>query len=316
MTDLFNKLDVIFSRYDSFIIMGHVNPDLDSFGASLALYQRLKSINKQCYIFLEHDCSEYSNLMNKAMCKVDSVNYINSKSNVDFSKMLLVILDVHQKNRLEYPNIINSINDIIILDHHIKDPKYINNTKLTYINSNLSSMIELMTYYLDYCEIKINSNLATIMLAGLEIDTNNYNLKTTSRTYKAASILMEMGADINTKRELLKESKDEFIKRADYIKNSYIINNNVAICILPEISASETLAEVSDELLTFEDVEQSFTIAKLETGKTGVSARSLNNKDVLSVIKKLNGGGNKTNAATSTNQTIEEIINIIEKNTR
>ena len=89
----------------------------------------------------------------------------------------------------------------------------------------------MVTFYLNYADVEIDSNIASIMLAGLEIDTNGYNLKTTSNTYKAASILMEMGADVTLKHELLKESKDEYVKRADFIKNSYTINGNVALCI-------------------------------------------------------------------------------------
>ena len=250
MSDLFNKLDNIILKYDQVVIMGHKDPDLDSYGASLALYTRVKNLGKDCYIYLNSD-NNYNNLIKRAMCKVDGVKYINLKKLVDFSKMLLIVLDVHQKNRLEDPNILSKIKDIVILDHHIKGKKSIENTKLFYIDSNLSSMIELMTYYLEYSKVNVSEMIATIMLAGLEIDTNNYNLKTTSRTYKAASMLVEFGADITSKQELLKESKEDFIKRADYIKNSYIVNDNVAICILPEISKREVLAEVADELLNF-----------------------------------------------------------------
>lgn len=316
MEDLFNKLDNIILKYDSIIIMGHSNPDLDSFGASLALYKRICQLEKKCYIFLENDFSSYNNLMQKSLCKVENVNYINSHSLIDFANCLLIIVDVHQKNRLEYPDVLNKIEDVIILDHHIRDRRCIKNTKLIYINSNLSSMIELMTFYLEHCSISVDSDVATIMLAGLEIDTNNYNLKTTSRTYKAASMLVEFGADITTKHELLKETKEDFIKRADYIKNSYIVNSNVAICILPETSKRETLAVVADELLNFEDVVKSFAIAKLSNNEVGVSARCLSNYEILSVIKKLGGGGSMTNAATVTNKSIREIKNIIIKYTR
>ena len=315
MSDLFNKLDNIILKYDQVVIMGHKDPDLDSYGASLALYTRVKNLGKDCYIYLNSD-NNYNNLIKRAMCKVDGVKYINLKKLVDFSKMLLIVLDVHQKNRLEDPNIVSKIKDIVILDHHIKGKKSIENTKLFYIDSNLSSMIELMTYYLEYSKVNVSEMIATIMLAGLEIDTNNYNLKTTSRTYKAASMLVEFGADITSKQELLKESKEDFIKRADYIKNSYIVNDNVAICILPEISKREVLAEVADELLNFDDVFKAFAIAKLENNEVGVSARCLSNCEILSVIKKLGGGGSLSNAATTTNKTIKEIKNVIVKLTR
>lgn len=315
MNDLFLKLDNLFNEYDTFIIMGHSNPDLDSFGSSLALYTRITSLGKMCYIFLENEYNDYNTLMQKALNKVSGVNYTNSKNNDYFGKTLLIIIDVHQKNRLEYPNILDICQDYVILDHHIKDSKCLKSSKLMYINSNLSSMIELMTYYLDYSNINVNSEIATIMLAGLEIDTNAYNLKTTSRTYHAASMLVEMGADITAKQEMLKESKEDFVKRADYIKNSYTIDN-IAMCVLPEVSKPETLAEIADVLLTFDNITASFALAKLNEKEFGVSARSLNNIDVLKAIKKLGGGGSRTNAATKTNKNLSEIKNIIIKSMR
>lgn len=315
MNDLFNKLDSIILKYDRVVIMGHKDPDLDSYGASLALYARLKFLGKECYIYLNKN-NNYSDLIKRAICKVDSVNYIDLSNTIDFSKTLLIILDVHQKDRLEEPEILSKINDVVILDHHIKGKKCIKDTKLCYIDNTLSSMVELMTYYLEYSGVNVGEVFSTIMLAGLEIDTNNYNLKTTSRTYKAASILVEFGADITSKQELLKESKEDFIKRADYIKNSYIINENVAICILPIVSKREVLAEVADELLKFDNVLKSFVIAELENKEIGVSARCLSNCEILSVIQKLGGGGSNTNAATTTKKTIKEIKNIIMKLTR
>ena len=313
MEDLFKKLDDLFCLYDTFVIMGHNNPDLDSYASSLALYMKLKGMNKSPYIFLNEN-KDYNILMKKALCKVSNVNYINSKNINNLSNILLIIIDVHQKDRLEYPDILNYVTDYVLLDHHIKGRKCLNNAKLMYINTNLSSMVELMTYYLDYSDIKVSDVVATIMLAGLEIDTNNYNLKTTSRTYKAASMLVEMGADITFKQELLKESKESFVKRADYIKNSYTINGNIALCVLPEISKPETLAEIADLLLTFDDIKSSFAIAKLNDKEFGVSARSLNGVDVLKVITKLGGGGSNTNAACRTLKNLSEIINIIMKN--
>ena len=174
-------------------------------------------------------------------------------------------------------------------------------------------MVELITYYLDYNKITIDKSIATIMLAGLEIDTNGYNLKTTSKTYRAASLLVEMGADIIAKQELLKESKDDYVRRADYIKNSYTINGNIAICVLPDISKTETLAEIADSLLAFDDIEASFVIAKISNKEYGISARSIGEFDILKVIRKLDGGGSTTSAGAKTNKSLSNIKEIIIK---
>ncbi len=309
--DLFFKLDKLYSDYDNIVVMGHSYPDLDCYGSCLGIYKRVSAIGKNCYIYLEGN--DYSEIMCKAIDSVDGVKYINSSNIGNLTNILLIIVDVHQINRLENSNIFDYCKDYVILDHHIKDKKCPKNGKLLYINNNLSSMVELITYYLDYNKITIDKSIATIMLAGLEIDTNGYNLKTTSKTYRAASLLVEMGADIIAKQELLKESKDDYVRRADYIKNSYTINGNIAICVLPDISKTETLAEIADSLLAFDDIEASFVIAKISNKEYGISARSIGEFDILKVIRKLDGGGSTTSAGAKTNKSLSNIKEIIIK---
>ncbi len=309
--DLFFKLDKLYSDYDNIVVMGHSYPDLDCYGSCLGIYKRVSAIGKNCYIYLEGN--DYSEIMCKAIDSVDGVKYINSSNIGNLTNILLIIVDVHQINRLENSNIFDYCKDYVILDHHIKDKKCPKNGKLLYINNSLSSMVELITYYLDYNKITIDKSIATIMLAGLEIDTNGYNLKTTSKTYRAASLLVEMGADIIAKQELLKESKDDYVRRADYIKNSYTINGNIAICVLPDISKTETLAEIADSLLAFDDIEASFVIAKISNKEYGISARSIGEFDILKVIRKLDGGGSTTSAGAKTNKSLSNIKEIIIK---
>ena len=309
--DLFFKLDKLYSDYDNIVVMGHSYPDLDCYGSCLGIYKRVSAIGKNCYIYLEGN--DYSEIMCKAIDSVDGVKYINSSNIGNLTNILLIIVDVHQINRLENSNIFDYCKDYVILDHHIKDKKCPKNGKLLYINNSLSSMVELITYYLDYNKITIDKSIATIMLAGLEIDTNGYNLKTTSKTYRAASLLVEMGAYIIAKQELLKESKDDYVRRADYIKNSYTINGNIAICVLPDISKTETLAEIADSLLAFDDIEASFVIAKISNKEYGISARSIGEFDILKVIRKLDGGGSTTSAGAKTNKSLSNIKEIIIK---
>ena len=311
MEDLFNKLDGLYDDYDNVVVMGHSYPDLDCYGASLGIYKRVCALGKACYIYLEGN--DYSDIMNKAISSVSDVKYINSSNIDNLSNMLLIVVDVHQADRLENKNIFDYCKDYVILDHHIKDRKCPKGSKLLYINNSLSSMIELVTYYLDYSGVSIDSSIATIMLGGLEIDTNGYNLKTTSRTYKAASILVEMGADVVAKQELLKDSKDDYVKRADFIKNSYTINGNVAVCALPNINKTETLAEIADSLLTFDNIEASFVVSMINDTDYGVSARSLGDIDILKTIRKLGGGGSTTSAGAKLNKSLSEIKEIIIK---
>ena len=127
---------------------------------------------------------------------------------------------------------------------------------------------------------------------------------------------MDMGADSILKQELLKESKEDYLKRSNYLKTSFMINKNMAMCIVNKECTSLDLAEIAEELLGFEDVEVSFTIGKIDEKTIGVSARSLGKISVEKIMKKLGGGGHKSNAASQIkNKTIkevkQEIINLL-----
>ena len=320
MEKLFQKLNDLISKYDNFIVMGHKDPDLDSLGSSLGLCEIIESFGKTAYLFLNikhldkynSNIKQAFNKMEKDIICVDEETYKKLTGNV-----LLIITDVHQQERVEYPKAVDEY-DTIILDHHIKNKSYIKNSKFLYIDSNLSSMSELITYYAEYCNLDLDNVIATILLAGIEIDTNGFNLKTTSRTYEAASTLMEMGADSILKQELLKETKEEYMKRANFIRNSFMVTENIAMCIISRTCTNVELAEIAEELLTFEDVKVSFSIGKLEDGKIGVSARSLGDYDVSNVMKQMGGGGHSSNAAAQIlNKTIKEvkqdIVDIINK---
>ena len=309
MKELFKKLNKIFNEYENFIIMGHIDPDLDSLGSSLGLAKILKKKNKKSYVFLNNNLKTYNLNIRQALEKINGkIEFINQKTYKKIKeKTLLVIVDVNVVDRLEYPEILDKF-DKVVIDHHIKSKNHIKDTIFTYVDSNLSSISELIAYYSDYLNIDLHTTIATILLAGIEIDTNSFNLKTTRRTYEAASILMDDGADSILKQELLKESKDDYVKRANHLKTSFMINENMAMCIINKECSSMDLATLAEELLNFEDVEASFTIGKLDEKTVGVSARSLGKINVEKIMEKLGGGGHKSNAATQIkNKKIQEI---------
>lgn len=315
MTDLFIQLNKIIEKYDSFILMGHKNPDLDVLGSCLALYSVIKQKSKDAFIFIDKDNNDkYNNSIQKALSRIN-FDYVNENTyNSKIKNTLLIIVDVHQQERLESSKILDLNLDTVVIDHHIMHKDYIKNTLLLYNDTTLSSVSELLTYYCKYCDCNPGGLVATILLGAIEIDTNGYNLKTTSSTYKAASYLMDMGADTIMKQELLKQSKDDYIRRADYIKNSFMVNDCIAICILDSVCDKEEIAEIADELLKFVNVEVSFVIGKLENKNIGISARSIGHYDVEKIMKQFNGGGHTTNAAAEvSDKTILEIKNEIIK---
>ena len=312
METLFNRLNDIFKSHSKVIVMAHHDPDLDAISSSLALSYILEKLEVENYIFLSKKrYNSYTNSVSQLLERATNENYIypdNYKKIID-ENTVLVILDVHQKDRLEYPSILDDVKNIVVLDHHIKGNSYIRDTELFYIDSTSSSMAEFMVEYAKFLNINFNTLLSTALLAGIEVDTNGFTLKTTEKTFSVAAHLTAMGADSVLKQELLKESKDDYLRRADFIRSSYIVNKNIAICPLTVLtSTKEELAEIAEELLKFEYVEASFAIGQLKNNEVGVSARSIGNINVCEIMKRLGGGGHVTNAACQmSNATVKEV---------
>ena len=152
MKHIFQKLNEMINEYDNFIVTGHKDPDLDSLGSCLGLCEVIESFGKKAYLFLnDKHLENYNSNINQAFEKMEKdVICVNERSykKID-GKTLLIVLDTHIGDRLEYPKLLEAF-DTIVLDHHIKSKNYIKDTKFIYIDSNLSSMSELITFYAEY----------------------------------------------------------------------------------------------------------------------------------------------------------------------
>ena len=109
--------------------------------------------------------------------------------------------------------------------------------------------------------------------------------------------------------ETLKQNFNEYKRRQKLVLKTEFINN-YAISYDESVYIPIELAKASDVLLTFNDIEASFVIAKIDKNTIGISARSIGNIDVEKIMKHFNGGGHRTIAATQIKDTdIEKVKN-------
>lgn len=316
MIEAFNLLTKEIKEHENVVIMAHKAMDLDAYGASLCLYEIVKTFEKDVAIYMNKELENKST--EKSMQKLNelghSVNYIYSKDEIK-ENTLVIVLDTHKASLLEDYEAIKGF-PIFILDHHIANVETIE-SKYTYINYEVSSTVEIMVNYTKYLNRTILPIIATIMLAGLEVDTNEFSVKTKAETYETAAYLARSGADNIIKKQLLKEDKANYCKRQDFVKNSDMITDNIALCVMDNnIYEKYMLALISEDLLQFDDVEAAFTIGYIEENVIGISARSIGNIDVEKIMYALDGGGHKTDAATALenvkiNEVTEKLITVI-----
>lgn len=308
---LINKI----KKSEKIFLMGHYNLDLDALGSILGLYVLLQKKKKTPYIIIDEKKHEKG--VEKVLIELDGfINIIKTKEiekikHEKEAKNLLIILDTNNKNIVQSPKALTIIKNKIVIDHHTISNNSIKDA-LQIIDSKSSSTCEMITNLIEMEDIELEPYYATLLLAGIVLDTNNFTLKTREETYYSAYFLSVFGASAKKVQYLLKQDIKEYTERQKLLTNIETINNNIAITkgSIKTIYRKEDLARIADTLLYFNNIEISFVVAKISKTDIGISSRSLGNYDVNQILIKLNGGGDTYHgAAVIENTTINEVIN-------
>lgn len=303
-----NALADIVNDSDKIIVMGHKRPDFDAVGACVGIYTFAKFLGKECYIILND--SDRDETIRKVMFEIDSQDEQLSKVFVDSDEAwelmtpqtTLIVVDTSDASRVIDAAILSKANKKVIIDHHRRGEDIITNPLLTYIEPYASSASELIAELIEYqTKIeKISPIAATVMLGGIVVDTQNFSIRTGSRTFDAAAYLRSNGADPTKVKTILKEPFENFMNRVEIINNSIQKTPEIIMAKAPEDKyyTNVMLAQSADLLLTLKGIECSFAIGYLEEGKVGISARSLGKVNVQLIMEELGGGGHLANAAT------------------
>ena len=214
----------------------------------------------------------------------------------------LIVVDTSDASRVLDAAILSKANRKVVIDHHRRGEDIITNPLLTYIEPYASSASELIAELIEYqTKIeKISPIAATIMLGGIVVDTQNFSIRTGSRTFDAAAYLRSNGAEPTKVKTILKEPFENFMNRVEIINNSIQKSPEIIMAKAPKNKyyTNVMLAQSADLLLTLKGIECSFVIGYLDEGKVGISSRSLGNINVQLIMEELGGGGHLANAAT------------------
>ncbi len=314
------KIEDIVKNSTNIVITAHKDLDLDALGAMLGFYYISTKFDRNACLLIEDDIFEHGVQTALNNIKELGINVcISNLSQIDINKdTLLVILDTSKKERIQNIKSFSKIRNRIIIDHHIKETTKEKDYLYYYVNEMESSSCEIVSDILIDLNIYIPEYVASIMLSGIMVDTNRFYLKTTKNTFDAASVLKKLGAKIVDIQYLFKQDFNNYIKIQNIIKESVFITENIVIATANNIYDNEELAKAADTILTFNNVEASFVIGYLSENEVGISARSLGKIDVQKIMKQLNGGGHKTDAATQIKnkdifQIEQTLINLLRK---
>jgi c-di-AMP phosphodiesterase-like protein len=305
------------------IIVGHKEMDFDCMGAAIGMSRIALSYDKEVYIVsksggteikLTGALSKYKEILNQRHRFVSESEALE----VLDANTLVIMVDHNNAAHSNATSVIEKAKKVIVIDHHRRSSDFTFNPVLVYIESSASSVSELVAELFPYqvSNVDISTEEATIMFTGMLIDTNRFRNRTGSRTFEAASVLKNMGADSVEADNLLKDEFDEFELKTSMLKCSQQRSKGVVIAPYEEktIVSRSIMSQVAEMLLSVKNVEASFVVARIDDHQVAVSARSKGKINVQVIMEKLSGGGHFSAAALQReNTTIEQMVVLLDK---
>ena len=197
MTAISDKIKSV----DQVFVVGHRNLDMDALGSSLGMQLFASNIIDQAYVV--YDDQQMASDIQRAIKKLslEGADYLLTLSeamNRVTSRSLLIMVD-HSKLALTLSKeFFDRFSQTIVVDHHRRDEDFPENAVIAYIESGASSASELVTELIQFQNSKknrLNKIQASILMAGIMLDTKKFTSRVTSRTFDVASYLRNRGSD-------------------------------------------------------------------------------------------------------------------------
>lgn len=295
-----------------FFIAGHLNPDGDSLGCTLAVTSLLERLGKTVYAYAAPAIGNDLKFL-PGLSKVH-VGVLPDKYNFD-TVLLLECSD--RKRGGELDAILNSAQTLINIDHHLVSESY---GDLNHIDSGASSTAEIIFQLFEESQEPIclpTPDEATCLYTGLVTDTGRFvHSNTTAEALRVASALVALGADVDTINQVIYFTKSyielKLLGRA-LEKMEMRFDNKYSQIILTKrdfeafgATPAQTQGIVSQPTM-IPGVEVSALI-KEEPDKISVNLRSRNGVDVSKIAQLFGGGGHaRASGFKVTDQTVTEV---------
>ena len=286
---------------DNVIVMGHQNPDIDSFGAAVGIYEVARHLGKKAYIVLNEVTPGIKPFYDRFEGREgyeDGV-FINSEEAMRMSgeNTVAIVVDVNDPSRVECPKLLEKeAISIVVFDHHRVCERQISNADLSYVDTFASSTCEMVTEMIQYMDIdiKLMGFEADALYGGIVIDTDGFKSKAGPRTFEAAAFLRRHGTDVVRVRKLLRDDIDEYKAVTDAVTNAEMFRDGFMIsiynCENSETSPTVGASKTANQLMNIKGVKAAFVLTMYK-GAVNISARSLDEINVQLVMEKMGGGG-------------------------
>ena len=290
---------------DQVFVVGHKNLDMDALGSAVGMQLFASNIIENSYAV--YDADKMSADIERAiqfLKKEDTTKLLSLTDAMKLvtSRSLLILVD-HSKTALTLSkDFYDLFTQTIVIDHHRRDQDFPENAVITYIESGASSASELVTELIQFQNSKKNrlSRMqASVLMAGMMLDTKNFTSRVTSRTFDVASYLRTRGSDSIAIQEIAATDFEEYREVNELILQGRKLASDILIAQAKDSTTYDTvvISKAADAMLAMSGIEASFVLAKNTQGFISISARSRSKINVQRIMEELGGGGHFNLAA-------------------
>lgn len=300
---------------DKVFVVGHRNLDMDALGASIGMVFFAHNIIDEAYIV--YDQRQMGSDIKRAINRLEEENSttlitVDRALNMVTPQSLLIMVDHAKLSLTLSTELYEKFTDVIVIDHHRRDDDFPNNAVLSFIESGASSASELVTELIQFqaARSKLTRLQASILMAGIMLDTKNFTTRVTSRTFDVASYLRTLGSDSVEIQTLSATEFSEYRLVNELILRANLITDGIIVtCGSNEKYYSKVItSKAADTMLSMAGIEASFVVTRTTETQISISARSRSKINVQRIMETLGGGGHFNLAACQfENENIESV---------
>jgi phosphoesterase RecJ-like protein len=286
------------------VLSGHVQPDADALGSTLALAGALRRRGARVLATFPAPFT-----LPPSLSWLPGADGLVPSSAVPSSPELFVSLDAASPGRLgELAPLLDSAGTSVVIDHHASNPGF---GDVRLVDPAAPATVVLVAGLLDEMGVALDEQLATLLYAGLAADTGSFRFGSTRPdTHELAARLLSTGIDhAAISRRLFDTAPFGWLGLLSVVTGRAALEGDVGAGLVWTWSSTAEAAEhglpgeqleaLVDVVRSAEEADVACVLKGQDDGTWSVSLRSRGATDVARVAMALGGGGHRLAAGYS-----------------
>ncbi len=295
------------------VLSGHVQPDADALGSTLALAEGLRRRGARVLTTFPDPFT-----LPASLGWLPGAEGLVPSASVPSSPDVFVSLDAASSARLgELAVLLDSAGTSVVVDHHASNPGF---GDVRLVDGCAPATVTLVAELLDELGVTLDEQLATCLYAGLAADTGSFRYGSTRpETHELAARLLATGIDHSAlSRRLFDTAPFGWLGLLTVVTGRAVLEPDVGAGLVWTWSSTAEAAEhglpgeqleaLVDVVRSTEEADVACVLKGQDDGSWSVSLRSRGVTDVARVAMALGGGGHVAAAGYSSSADREATI--------